>query len=1627
MASAQQIDLGKQVKGNLPVSHLGGGTGASSTTCFFGDGQWKPCVGGTIPVFKTNNINNTTQSILNLLAGTNVTLSADTTGGVTISASGGGGGAGNPSTPLSSLQWNGGGSFSGAIQTTVSPGTGNNPAEVDIADFNAIRYNTGYNFSVSPSGSLSAGSNTVTTSCPAGIFGTDTAGNSKWHYIEIVSAGGDTSPNEPVLITGGTCTGGSASGTLTFSAAFAHNSGYTLTSATGGLQEAISEAGSGGPSSKAVILPSHTNLQLLAPVYTTNQRFYMEGGGSRLQCFFNDSCLIVGARPAFGTGNALVYQQQLIKDLTMMPGNPFWSVSPSGSVAGGTPTATLTVAACPSNFYPLIPNQLLWLAGASGGKPLARYGIGEYVTATGGTCLPGGSGTIIVQQASPGATNLSAHDAGFTLSNDVGAFIEDNANGSAFYNLTFISAGAGNQMGHGLQVDNDQSAQCYNCIDNSSFTLRGSHGPGGSGTDPDFVGSLFYGPGPFSINAGLLYITGGASGGPAACIDWWDGNDISVQNFVCQAVTSFFMRYLNALGGAGMRTIGPNVHFEGGSGTNPLGLIGIPTIVTSEGLGSSLSIADGTAFAVNAASSGTIASWPLYANLAAQSNTQYYWVVPHNNTLTGCTVTDCLGVPLPLGVAVTTDPSANNVTLTIPALSGANSYDILAVSSGTGTLFSKNPASPYGTGNFLVGTMTVKGSNCNTHGVCTFTDNVAPASRSTYTVRLSNSGSGTWYPQIYTWPGGIVSGPEGNDTATAAGESANYVGPYNCLTTTKFPPSLGVSQNDELLVSSTSPGHNSILCINQAHSMYIANFGGASSGFTNGATLIPSATELLNAKGRLNFGFQGTQSGAAPQLYDLITLYDSNFSKTMSQPQSDSAGDQYRPIGDAGDAAIGFDAASGGVSFRSPISLSDYINTLPDGINWVDRKTSNLVNFAVPVSSQSILSLGDACYGCSPFQPSGTQVTDNFNRADGSLGANWTVTGTATWSVVSNKAQTTTVAGYTNASYTGSAFANDQYAQARIIAFTGGGKAGVGVRMNSVNTDGYFCESTGAAAQMIKIVSGSQSNLVTLSVFPGAGDTIKIGVIGTAVTCYNNGAPIGSVTDSSLTTGSAGIQGVNSSVTVDNFKAGDQSWSTSNGLTVNNITISGTCTGTGCGVSAFNSITGGTNTTAAMVVGSGATLGVSGSGTIGATTLLGNTWASPGTIGGTSPGVGNFTNITTTGTLLGGAGAYTFLSNEVSAPGSPASGKEACYLVAGSGLQCKDSGGSVYTMQSSGSGSFYQTVLNSGSSLTQEPALNMTGAGVSCVDNSGASRTDCTITGGGGATAFSNITTGSNTAQTLTVGNTSTLTFSGTGVINANKLNGTAFAGTSGHVVSFGASNIPSDSGVVAANLVVASSPGAGIAHFAGSTQTVTSSAVSLTADVSGILSVANGGTNASTAAAARISLFPTASEPGDLVYCATYSAGCTSWALLAGNTSGTKVLQETSAGVPSWVTPSVTAAGMTLNRLQKASGSTTLTDSCMSDDGTTVTNNCPGGIVVGSGNPSIQTNTTSNTDLAGFGTMTAGTFTYSFLGTWISAPICVATDTAAANAVRVQTSTSTLTITGTSGDTVNYVCVART
>jgi hypothetical protein len=60
----------------------------------------------------------------------------------------------------------------------------------------------------------------------------------------------------------------------------------------------------------------------------------------------------------------------------------------------------------------------------------------------------------------------------------------------------------------------------------------------------------------------------------------------------------------------------------------------------------------------------------------------------------------------------------------------------------------------------------------------------------------------------------------------------------------------------------------------------------------------------------------------------------------------------------------------------------------------------------------------------------------------------------------------------------------------------------------------------------------------------------------------------------------------------------------------------------------------------------------------------------------------------------------------------------------------------------------YTTVAQGGTNLQQRQIVNFTGSGVSCVDNSGLSRTDCTVAGGGGGGVTLQTNGTNNTSQT---------------------------------------------------------------------------------------------------------------------------------------------------------------------------------------------------------------------------------------------------------------------------------------
>ncbi len=176
----------------------------------------------------------------------------------------------------------------------------------------------------------------------------------------------------------------------------------------------------------------------------------------------------------------------------------------------------------------------------------------------------------------------------------------------------------------------------------------------------------------------------------------------------------------------------------------------------------------------------------------------------------------------------------------------------------------------------------------------------------------------------------------------------------------------------------------------------------------------------------------------------------------------------------------------------------------------------------------------------------------------------------------------------------------------------------------------------------------------------------------------------------------------------------------------------GSCVAGGSG-GAFSALTSGTNTAAAMLVGSGASLNFTGSGTINASSLGGATFAAPGAIGGTTAGAATFTTLTSTGaTVLDGSTV-------------PAS--------AGTLIGTGNLGTGVDTALGVAVGSAGAFVVNGG-------ALGTPSSG--------------TLTNATGL-PFSAIAGATNTTGAMLVGTGASLGPTGTGTVNANEANGGAF------------------------------------------------------------------------------------------------------------------------------------------------------------------------------------------------------------------------------------------------------------
>src|SRR5258708_7332090 len=268
----------------------------------------------------------------------------------------------------------------------------------------------------------------------------------------------------------------------------------------------------------------------------------------------------------------------------------------------------------------------------------------------------------------------------------------------------------------------------------------------------------------------------------------------------------------------------------------------------------------------------------------------------------------------------------------------------------------------------------------------------------------------------------------------------------------------------------------------------------------------------------------------------------------------------------------------------------------------------------------------------------------------------------------------------------------------------------------------------------------------------------------------------------------------------------------------------GTVNGT---VVTFDAILSGTNTQAAMIVSTGASLNFSGSGTINASKLNGNTFAAPGAIGNTTAGTGAFTTLTET-TING-----LTITNNGSNTLNIAAGKS---LIISNTLTLAGTDGTNFTLPSSSDTLVGRTSTDTltnktiaAGSNTISGLTNSNLSGSAGITNANLANSSVTVTAGTGLSGGGLVSLGG------------TVTINNAGVLSLTSTQATVSASTGNITISL-PQNIDTNASPMFRGLTL-SGLGTGIAHLNGN-GLISSSAVSLNgADVTNTLGVGNGGT----------------------------------------------------------------------------------------------------------------------------------------------------------------------------------------
>jgi hypothetical protein len=156
-------------------------------------------------------------------------------------------------------------------------------------------------------------------------------------------------------------------------------------------------------------------------------------------------------------------------------------------------------------------------------------------------------------------------------------------------------------------------------------------------------------------------------------------------------------------------------------------------------------------------------------------------------------------------------------------------------------------------------------------------------------------------------------------------------------------------------------------------------------------------------------------------------------------------------------------------------------------------------------------------------------AVDDFDRADGGLGGNWTTTtGIQAPQIVSNEAlagASNSVGGARHTGYAG--WPNNQYASiliGSVVATQSDEGAGPACRIASGANTQYFAQTNTTQTRLYKVVAGTYTQLGSDGAACVAGDELRLECVGTSISVKRQGSVIiGPVTDAAIAAGDAGL------------------------------------------------------------------------------------------------------------------------------------------------------------------------------------------------------------------------------------------------------------------------------------------------------------------------------------------------------------------------------------------------------------------------------------------------------------------------------------------------------------------------